>query len=284
MAKLAAAGTAASLLVHILTFFGVAAHEHFPLAWGLHLGAIAVFIAAIWRLNRYGWESMRAAPVWIIPVALGLFAYMFSNFFGSVGDLPDGPVETYVNEVLFIHGFSGHWIFFYAISTFILLYSSDDPFPLERPATAVFVKTGDVYEHTQWSVMGILSILAAGLFLLLILVSRSLADDGLFFSIFAGAIIAVNIIFLSLTTKVSDGRLKWSFGSGIIRKSVPLSEVESVTPATISRWNGYGIHRTYRGWLYSLGGQDALLVKLKSGKQFLIGTDDIAGLTAALTS
>ncbi len=45
---------------------------------------------------------------------------------------------------------------------------------------------------------------------------------------------------------------------------------------------GWGIHYTSRGWLYNVSGFRAVAVKLKSGKQFLLGTDEPAQLRAAI--
>jgi len=42
------------------------------------------------------------------------------------------------------------------------------------------------------------------------------------------------------------------------------------------------VHRTRRGWLYNVAGFDAVLVRLKDGKSFLVGTDEPRRLKAAL--
>jgi hypothetical protein len=42
------------------------------------------------------------------------------------------------------------------------------------------------------------------------------------------------------------------------------------------------VHRTRRGWLYNVSGLDAVLVRRKDGKCFLVGSDEPRKLKAAL--
>lgn len=77
-----------------------------------------------------------------------------------------------------------------------------------------------------------------------------------------------------MTIGISDSELAWHFGSGFLRKSVSLSEVVSAEPIRISFMNGWGIHYTSQGWLYNVSGFDAVLIKLRNGKQFCLGTDE----------
>jgi len=80
--------------------------------------------------------------------------------------------------------------------------------------------------------------------------------------------------FSSLTVTVRDGQLSWWFGPGIVKKTVPLSTIVSAEPTTTSILNGRGIHLTGRGWLYNVGGRQAVLVTQQDGKRFLLGTDE----------
>jgi hypothetical protein len=89
-------------------------------------------------------------------------------------------------------------------------------------------------------------------------------------------------LFGSLTVTVTETELRWAFGSGLIRKRVPLAEIAAVEVARTSFWEGWGIHRTRRGWLYNVSGFGAVAIRLKSGKQFLVGSDEPEKLAAAL--
>jgi hypothetical protein len=88
----------------------------------------------------------------------------------------------------------------------------------------------------------------------------------------------------SLTIQVRGGELEWHFGPGVLRKSVRVADIADVMP-TRTRWiEGWGIHLTRRGWLYNVAGSDAVLIRLRDGKQFMLGTDEPERLTEALLS
>ena len=70
-----------------------------------------------------------------------------------------------------------------------------------------------------------------------------------------------------MTVRIDDDRLHWSFGPGWPRFSLPLAEVRSVEVTRTTFWEGWGIHRTRRGWLYNIAGWDAVIVTRTDGKQ-----------------
>ena len=80
-------------------------------------------------------------------------------------------------------------------------------------------------------------------------------------------------LFHSLTIEICDRELRWHFGPGLIRKKVLLSEIISATP--VKNGPSWGIHWSPRtGWLYNVSGFDAVLVTLREGKKFALGTDE----------
>ncbi len=96
---------------------------------------------------------------------------------------------------------------------------------------------------------------------------------------------ATGITFSSLVTEVDTtgfsaqfGPLKWP------GQRAGLSEIAGVLPARTSIAAGWGIRVTTRGWLYSVSGRGAVIVGLRNGKQFLIGTDDPVGLADAINN
>ena len=86
----------------------------------------------------------------------------------------------------------------------------------------------------------------------------------------------------SLTIRVTNERLAWRFGIGVIRKNVAIADIASVAIATTRWWEGWGIRRTSRGWLYNVSGFDVLAVTQTSGKRLLLGTDDARRLKSAI--
>jgi len=94
--------------------------------------------------------------------------------------------------------------------------------------------------------------------------------------------VLVTALFWSLTVTVTGEYLAWHFGLGVIRKRVPLTEIESCEPTRTSFWNGWGIHWSPRGWVYNVSGYGAVEVRLKSGKAFRLGTDEPEALAEAV--
>jgi len=94
-------------------------------------------------------------------------------------------------------------------------------------------------------------------------------------------LLAVAWLFSSLTVEITDRELRWRFGPGPIRKSVPLAEIVSAEPVRTGL--SWGIHWSPRlGWLYNVSGFDAVAVTLRSGKKFALGTDEPQALATRL--
>jgi len=86
----------------------------------------------------------------------------------------------------------------------------------------------------------------------------------------------------SMTVRIQDGALCIRFGPGWPRKTVPLADISGVEITRTSFIDGWGVHRTRRGWLYNVSGYDAVLLKLASGRNLLVGSDEPRRLQAAL--
>jgi hypothetical protein len=128
------------------------------------------------------------------------------------------------------------------------------------------------YEHTQRGTVLLVTFLVGALFLLGlgVLVPR---EEGVLFAVI-GILAICGFLFSSLTIQVTDRALRWQFGPGLIRKEVPLREIERVEVTETTFLQGWGIHYTTGGWIYNVSGFQAVAVKLKNGKQFLLGTDE----------
>jgi len=133
------------------------------------------------------------------------------------------------------------------------------------------------YEHVQrgWAVriatlLGAIGMLAGvafspdelprGLHTILLLVAAAIALVGWSFSV--------------LTVRVGAGELHWHFGSGWPSWSIPLEHIAHVEATRTTFWEGWGVHRTRRGWLYNVAGQDAVLVRRSDGTAILLGSDE----------
>ena len=56
--------------------------------------------------------------------------------------------------------------------------------------------------------------------------------------------------------------------------STPLADITCVEVVSVPWWYGRGIHLTARGWIYNVGGNRAVEITLKSGRRFMLGTDE----------
>ena len=136
------------------------------------------------------------------------------------------------------------------------------------------------YEHTQrGTVVVVCFFVAAAVFLFL----QALIPAPRFVLVVAAGVLVLGVfLFCSLTVRITDRALRWHFGPGLIHKQVPLSEIQGVQITRTRLLYGWGIHLTPKGWLYNVSGFQAVVVRLKSGKQFLLGTDEPERLQAAL--
>ena len=139
----------------------------------------------------------------------------------------------------------------------------------------------DVYQHIQRSKI---------LFIIIIFV--------LFFMVFLmyrfgfnwiGAIVFVIMIFAlylfnSLTVRVNSDNVYVAFGSGFIRKSIPLSSIKSAEKVRNKWYYGFGIRLIPGGQMYNVAGLDAVELKLTNGRVFRIGTDEPDKLLAVIQS
>ncbi|MGA2128897.1 MAG: hypothetical protein ABSG76_22435 [Xanthobacteraceae bacterium] len=95
-------------------------------------------------------------------------------------------------------------------------------------------------------------------------------------------LLATAAVFSSLTVEVNGTELRWHFGPGFWTYRLALDDIASVAVVR-NRWtNGFGIRRRPGLRLYNVSGLDAVELRLRSGDVRRIGTDDPAGLSAAL--
>jgi hypothetical protein len=67
-----------------------------------------------------------------------------------------------------------------------------------------------------------------------------------------------------------------------LRKKVAITEVKDAAVTKIRFIHGWGVHLTGRGWLYNVSGFHAVEIALKSGKSFLLGSDEPEQLCSAI--
>ncbi len=138
----------------------------------------------------------------------------------------------------------------------------------------------NAYRHTQFGTVIVVSIVTV--IPLTVLPVVWLAGTAAIAWLILGTLVAVLALFASLTVEIDAEHLRIRFGIGLIRKRFPLDQIDTCRPVKNSWIYGWGIRLTPHGWLYNVSGQEAVELKMKSGKTCRIGTDEPEVLTAAI--
>jgi len=105
-------------------------------------------------------------------------------------------------------------------------------------------------------------------------------------ALFMLAIIALTVaivaVFTRLTVTIDRTEVTAAFGFGWPKRSIDLADVQAVRQVRNEWYQGWGIRLLKDGWMYNVWGLDAVELDLRSGRKFRIGTDDPAGLLAAV--
>jgi MFS superfamily sulfate permease-like transporter len=141
------------------------------------------------------------------------------------------------------------------------------------------------YEHTQagWPIR--VSFLAgAALFLVMTQLPELSRSPTPVAVLVAGAVFTALLGWTwgSLAVRIQGDELQVRFGFGWPRKTVKLPDIVSVEVTRTTFLEGWGVHRTRRGWLYNVSGFDAALLRLANGRSLLVGTDEPRRLKAAI--
>jgi hypothetical protein len=135
------------------------------------------------------------------------------------------------------------------------------------------------YKHTQ---IGTMVLVGAALIVPMVIF---LVFNG--FILIAGCtallLILMTILFGSLTVEVAENKIYCWFGPGLIRKQFDLAEITAVETTRYPWYYGWGIRLTPKGWMFNVSGLDAVEITLRSGKHFLIGTDQPHKLASAIS-
>ena len=99
-----------------------------------------------------------------------------------------------------------------------------------------------------------------------------------------GVLVAIAVVFSSLSVQITASSLLFWFGPGVLRKQVPLAEMAGVEVVRNPWYWGLGWRITPRGMLYSVSGLDAVEITMRDGSRFRLGTDQPERLARALDS
>lgn len=137
------------------------------------------------------------------------------------------------------------------------------------------------YDHTQRGTFMLVALIV--LAVVFAFMTGVLPNPGRWIFLAAALVLLVLAwLFSSLNVHVNGGELQWSFGPGLWRYRLALADIADVRIVRNGVLNGFGIRMRPGFRLYNVSGLDAVELLLKSGDIRRIGTDDPAGLAAAL--
>lgn len=88
-------------------------------------------------------------------------------------------------------------------------------------------------------------------------------------------IILTYLLFYGLTITIADKQITVSFGIGLIRKNIQLSQIKNVETVKNPWYYGWGIRFIPKGMLYNINGLDGIELKFNdTDKVIRIGTKD----------
>ena len=87
-----------------------------------------------------------------------------------------------------------------------------------------------------------------------------------------------------LTVSVDDAAVVAQFGVGLIRKRIPLAEVQSFEAVRNPWYYGWGVRLIPGGWLYNVAGVSAVDFTTRDGRHVRIGTPEPEALISAVAA
>ncbi len=137
------------------------------------------------------------------------------------------------------------------------------------------------YHHRQFGTV-LVAILAA----VIIFMSLPLIRSQEFHAIQLQAVLvllAVIVLFYALTTEIRDETLFIRMGIGLIRKKVPLADINQARVVRIPLIAGYGIHGLPGvSWVWNVSGRSGVQLDFVKGGRLIVGTDDGEELVKAI--
>ena len=129
------------------------------------------------------------------------------------------------------------------------------------------------YRHTQYGALMFTVFLVTGA--LIAVVALDLAAENRWGTVVVMICLYIFglALFYSFTVEISEEKLKFWFGIGVIRKSYSLSEIQS-TQKVVNPWYYFwGVKSIPGGWLFAITPGAAVEIILKNGKIVQLGTN-----------
>ena len=98
----------------------------------------------------------------------------------------------------------------------------------------------------------------------------------------AALMLAILLLFATMTVIVDDTAVQARFGIGLVRKRVPLDQIQSWSVVRNPWYYGWGIHFIPGGMMYNASGLSAVELRLTNGRVVRIGSGEPEALAAAV--
>jgi len=138
------------------------------------------------------------------------------------------------------------------------------------------------YRHTQYGALMFIVFLITGI-LIAVVARMILAEDRVLSAILMiGVYLFGLVMFYSLTVEISEEKLKFWFGIGVVRKTIALSEIQSTKEVKNPWYYFWGVKSIPGGWFYAIAPGTAVEIKLKNGGIIQLGTNQPIKLNRAI--
>lgn len=135
------------------------------------------------------------------------------------------------------------------------------------------------YRHTQYSLIffATFAIVSA-----LVLFALQHGKQGAELAFFIVAFVL--LLFFRLRITVDDQKVSWLLGIGMVKKSVPFTDITSVSIVRSAWYHGWGVRliKNGDGTLYSVAGSYAVEMAMKDGTVIRLGSTQPEKLKAAI--
>lgn len=138
------------------------------------------------------------------------------------------------------------------------------------------------YRHTQYGALMFIVFLITGV--LIAVVAVAIIAEGRTLAaviMILGYLLGLGM-FYSSTIEISEEKLKFWFGIGIVRKTFVLSEIQSSKEVDIPWYYFWGVKSIPGGWLWSIAPGTGVEIVLKNGSLVLLGTNQPEKLKQAV--
>lgn len=141
---------------------------------------------------------------------------------------------------------------------------------------------GTKYRHTQYGTFMFIVFLITGI-LIAVVALRILAEDRVLSAILMlGVYLLGFVMFYSLTVEISEEKLKFWFGIGVVRKTIALSEIQSTKEVKNPWYYFWGVKSIPGGWFFAIAPGTAVEIEFRDGKIIQLGTNQPKILNQAI--